>query len=809
MIKNYINYIINNPRRVLFFIFITLLISSLGLSNFKLDASSDALVLENDTAYKTYRESGDEFGNSDFLIVTYSPFNELFSSESLSALKSLENELGNLNGVNNVFSLLDAPIFFQPKVPLTDVADNLKDLEFPNIDLGLAKEEFLSNPIYKELILSSDGKTTALQIVINSNAKKNTLINDRYAALDSENRDDKYIDLLNKEISFLNELETKEQTILVSNIRNILETYRGEADLFLGGPSMIAVDMMSFIKLDLAVFGVGVALIFALMLFLFFGNVWFVMLPLVNAFITTVFTAGILGLMNWKISVVSSNFIALLMILTISLTVHVMVRYLDIKTSNKNESLHKAFTSIFMPCLFAALTTAIAFMSLTLGDLKPVIEFGKMMAVGMTFALIYTFSFLPAAFALINTGKTRDFINIKLFLSKIVTFNQENKNFLFASYFILFSVFFFGVSKLLVENRFIDYFDESTEIYQGMLLLDEELGGTATLDIIITEPFQETSETIFNDDDDLFSDDLFEDEDSEASGYWWNIYSLNKLELIHDHLDAMPEIGKVLSVASGVKLARQINDGKNLNDLELALLRSVLPEDIRETLLYSYINKDDSKVRISTRVIESAESLNRKELLLKIENDLINKFNLSEDQFEITGLAVLYNNMLQSLFASQIGSLAIVFAVIALMLLVLFRSFKIMFIGVLPNIFVASSVLGLLGVLKIPLDIMTITVASISVGMAVDNTIHYLYRFRTSIQQGMSAEASMKESHLSVGRAIFYTAFTIAVGFSILGLSNFAPTALFGIFTAIALLLAFISSLTLLPLLLVKFKVFV
>ena len=417
MIKNYINYVINNPRRVLFFIFITLLISSLGLSNFKLDASSDALVLENDTAYKTYRESGDEFGNSDFLIVTYSPFNELFSSESLSALKSLENELGNLNGVNNVFSLLDAPIFFQPKVPLTDVADNLKDLEFPNIDLGLAKEEFLSNPIYKELILSSDGKTTALQIVINPNAKKNTLINDRYAALDSMNRDDEYIDLLNKEISFLNELETKEQTVLVSNIRNILETYRGEADLFLGGPSMIAVDMMSFIKSDLAVFGVGVALIFALMLFLFFGNVWFVMLPLVNAFITTVFTAGILGLMNWKISVVSSNFIALLMILTISLTVHVMVRYLDIKTSNKNESLHKAFTSIFMPCLFAALTTAIAFMSLTLGDLKPVIEFGKMMAVGMTFALIFTFSFLPAAFALINTGKTRDFINIKLFLS--------------------------------------------------------------------------------------------------------------------------------------------------------------------------------------------------------------------------------------------------------------------------------------------------------------------------------------------------------------------------------------------------------
>ena len=808
MIYNYINFIINKPKSVLFFIFTALLISSLGLSNFKLDASSDALVLENDSSYKIYRESGDEFGNSDFLIVTYTPFDELFSSKSLSALKSLENELGNLKGVDNVFSLLDAPIFFQPKVPLTDVADNLKDLESPSINLLLAKEEFLNNPIYKELILSSDGKTTALQVVITSNTKKNTLINDRYIALDAIKKDHDYIDSLNKEISLLNEIETKEQTILVNDIRNILQAYRGEADLFLGGPSMIAVDMMSFIKSDLTVFGIGVALIFALMLYLFFGNFWFVFLPLLNAFITTVFTAGILGLMNWKISVVSSNFIALLMILTISLTVHVMVRYIDIKTTNKNESLINSFTSIFMPCFFAALTTAVAFLSLILGDLKPVIEFGKMMAVGMSFALIFTFSFLPAALATINTGQTKDFINIRVALSKMVTFNHENKIFIAISYFILFILFFFGISKLLVENRFIDYFDDSTEIYQGMLLLDKDLGGTATLDIIISEPIQEKSEIIFNEEDDLFADDLFKDDDSEASGYWWNIYSLNKLEDIHDHLEAMPEIGKVLSVASGVKLARQINDGDNLNDLELALLRSVLPEDIRETLLYSYINKDDSKVRISTRVIESSEFLNRKELLIKIEDDLVNKFNLSKDQFEITGLAVLYNNMLQSLFSSQIGSLSLVFVVIALMLLVLFRSIKIMFIGVLPNIFVASSVLGLLGVLKIPLDIMTITVASISVGMAVDNTIHYLYRYRSSIEAGDSPDLSMKASHLSVGRAIFYTAFTIAIGFSILGLSNFAPTALFGIFTAIALLLAFISSLTLLPLLLVRFKVF-
>ena len=339
-----------------------------------------------------------------------------------------------------------------------------------------------------------------------------------------------------------------------------------------------------------------------------------------------------------------------------------------------------------------------------------------------------------------------------------------------------------------------------------MLEIDSKLGGTATLDIIISQP-EDTFESI-EIDDEFFEDDLFDDETSTAAGYWWNIYSLKELEDIHDYLDSIPEIGKVLSVASGVKLARQINDGKDLNDLELALLRSVLPEDIRESLLYSYINKDDSVVRISTRVNESASELNRNDLLKMINEDLQIKFNLEPSQYEITGLAVLYNNMLQSLFRSQIGSLIIVFVVISVMLFLIFRSTKVMIIGLLPNIFVASSVMGLLGLLRIPLDIMTITVAAISVGMAVDNTIHYIYRYKKELKITGSTSLALSNAHATTGRAIFYTASTISAGFLILSLSNFFPTILFGIFTAIAMILAFISSLTLLPNLLVKYEVF-
>ena len=819
LIYKYSNFVITKPLIILALVFLTIFISFKGISNFKLDASSDALVLEGDLALKKYRENEEEFGDSSFLIVTYEPNNELFTKEALSTLEEIEQKLSSIDGVDSVLSLLDAPIFFQPKVSLSKVSDNLKDLTTEGIDLELAKDEIINNPIYKDLIISADGSITAMQVVLRANDEYDLLINKRYEILDSLSAKEpitkevrlsliKELQSINQRISSLNDNESKFNSNLVQEIRSILGFYKNEATLYLGGPAMITSDMMDYIKSDLIVFGSAVALVFAFMLYLFFGNIWFVILPILNAFFTTFVTAGFLGFMDWKISVVSSNFIALLLILTISLTVHVLVKINELKkeSSDYKNSLIDSVNQMFLPCFFAAITTAVAFLSLLLGDLKPVIEFGKMMAFGISIAFIFTFSFLPSAISLLKKSQSKDYLSLHKITNKILSLAKNNSLSIYLVFASTFCILIFGTTKLIVENRFIDYFDEETEIHQGMLEIDKNLGGTATLDIIIREPFEEISEDLIA--DDFFDDGLFDDDDSNASGYWWNVYSLAELENIHDYLESLPEIGKVLSVSSGIKLARMINDGKDLNDLELALLRSVLPEDIRETLLYSYINSDDSIVRISTRVNESTENLNRKDLLEKISYDLQTKFNLPEERFEMIGLAVLYNNMLQSLFQSQIGSLTLVFSVIALMLLLIFKSFKIMVIGLIPNIFVASSVIGTLGLLRIPLDIMTITVAAISVGMAVDNTIHYIYRYKKEMKATKSVEQALLNAHTTTGRAIFYTAATIATGFSILSLSNFFPTQLFGIFTALAMLVAFISSLSLLPNLLVKFKVF-
>ena len=834
-LKNIGNFLLDKYLLILSLVFVLTIITSVGLSNFKLDASSDALVLESDESLKTYREAEEEFGDSSFLIVTYEPKNEIFSEYSLKKISQLESDLKNIDGVDSVLSILDAPIFFQPRVGLSEVSDNLKNLTDAGVDLNLAKEEIINNPIYKELIISGDGKVTAIQVVLKGNDEYNKLINLRYEILDkldsrepltskTINQFQNDLENINKRISEINNQESEFNKLLISEIRQTLDIYRDEATIYLGGPSMIATDMMEYIESDLVIFGTAVAVIFALMLYLFFGSLWYVLLPLLNAFLATFITAGFLGFMDWKISVVSSNFIALLLILTISLTVHLLVKINEIKKEkNLRNAIVEGYGQMFAPCFFAALTTAVAFLSLTFGELKPVIEFGKMMAFGISIAFILTFTFLPCAIYLVSKIKTKDYLSLHKITSWILDFSNNNKIIIGFSFISIFIIFSYGVSKLEVENRFIDYFDKETEIYQGMYEIDSKLGGTATLDIIISEPIESdipekskmrniaTNVAVIANDfsfDDLFEDDLFEDMTSDASGYWWNTYSLKTLENIHDYLDSIPEIGKVLSVASGIKLAREINDGEDLNDLELAILRSVLPEDIRETLLYSYINKDDSVVRISTRVNESSANLNRNELLEKINNDLQNQFNLKPDQYEITGLAVLYNNMLQSLFQSQIGSLLIVFAVISIMLLIIFKSFKVMVIGLIPNIFVASSVMGLLGLLKIPLDIMTITVAAISVGMAVDNTIHYIYRYKKELKKTGSVDQALENAHTTTGRAIFYTATTIAAGFCILSLSNFFPTVLFGLFTSFAMVLAFITSLTVLPNLLVKYKVF-
>jgi len=802
--KKFAELVTNFPKIVLSFVFGLLVLSSFNLSNFKLDASSDSLVLETDDDLKYYREISEDYSSSDFLIVIFEPNEDLFSKKVISQVRSMVDSFTEIEGVESVLSYLDAPLLFSPKMPMTDLVDNLRTLEDEGIDLNLARTEFQSSPLYTELLTDSSANLTALQLILDPSIEYDKAINKRYELLETESNEPA-LEVINAQIKLLNADASIKRDKLIANTREVMGDYQTFGNVYLGGTAMIASDMISFIKSDLQYFALGVLIMFIVTLGVIFKKIRWVIMPLASSGLVALFVIGFLGFMDWRVTVVSSNFISLLLIITISLTIHLIVRYQELCELNQGmsqkELVSMTVEQMLKPCFYTALTTIIAFASLGVSEIKPVIDFGRMMVAGIFFAFIFAFTLVPAVMVSFfsKDSESKDFSKgITLVFSNFTTNNAKAVVGVALSLVVLSYV---GISKLTVENRFIDYFKSSTEIYKGMELLDKKLGGTAPLDIVLNAPSDWSVE------EEEFEDDFGSEENADSvNGYWWNTISISRLEEVHDYIESLPEIGKVLSVASGIKVARELNDGEELSELDLALVKNMLPEDIKESLLSSYISEDENQVRISARVLESSYGLNRNELLEEISMTLEEEYGFSDEEYRLTGLAVLYNNMLQSLFDSQIGTISIVFSVIFIMFLILFRSFYLSIIGITPNLLAAGVVLGSMGLMSIPLDIMTITVAAISVGMAVDNTIHYIHRFKAEFKKTGQYNLSMVNSHRTIGRAMLYTSLTIIIGFLVFATSNFNPSVYFGFFVSLAMVMALLGALTLLPQLLLYFK---
>ena len=782
-----------------------------GVQFFQLDASSDTLLLEDDDDLKFYRDTNKTFGGGgggDFLIVTYSPNDDLFLQETLTKIEVLSDELEGLEEIDSVLNFLDVPLLESPRQSFSEIASNPISLRKKNVDLSLAKKEFLSNPVYRGLLVSEQLDTVALQVIVKPTTQYNSKIQERYRVMEdsslSEAEKELKLDSLSQEIDVLKKENVASQKKLVADTREIISKYKGDAEIYLGGGPMISTDTIQFILNDIVFFGFAVGLLFISVLGFIFRQIRWILLPLISAFISAIVVTGLISFAGLKVTVVSANYIALLMIIAISLTMHLVVRYQELLSKNselsQKEIVLMASTQMFIPCLYTALTTIVAFLSLIISDIKPITDFGLLMATSIVIAFLVTFSFFPAVISKLPKKK-KDYVEDQssgITLSIFQIFKYSRIKIIFFSLIIL-GLSILGISMLSVENKFIDYFKSDTEIYKGLSLIDEKLGGTAPLDIVINAPKTELIEDDFEDFDDPFGSD------DSANGYWFTSQNLEKLEEIHDYLESRTEIGKVLSVSSGIKLA-EIASGRKLNDLELAFMRELLPEDIKESLLNSYISDDDNQVRLQARVKESLDGLNRKNLIDEINYDLENKFGLDKEQFRLTGISVIYNNLLQSLFSSLIGSVGIVFIAIFVMFLFLFRSISLALIGMIPNFLAAGFVMGSIGFSGVPLDIMTVTVAAISIGIGVDNTIHYLHRFKREFDLSKDYEECLKNSHTTIGRAMFYTSSTIVIGFLILLSSNFNPSVFFGIFTSLAMIMAILGSLLLLPTLLYYLK---
>ena len=792
--KIYQNFILSKPKIVLLLLIIIALLFGYNSKHFRLDASSETLLIEGDPDLKYLQEINEKFGAKEFLVLTLTPKDKITSENTINNILSLKYKIQSLNWVHNTITILDIPLLDSSDEPLMDRIKNFRTLKDENVDKERGFQEILNSPVFRNFVISEDSKTTG--IIVNIKQKEKPQLN----AFKNNQEIEEYKDSLKKE---------RHQNII--EIREIIKSFEDIGKIHLGGIPMIADDMMTFIKSDIIVFGLGVFLFIILTLFYVFRNLIWIIIPISSCFFSVLIMIGFLGIMNWKVTVISSNFIALMLILTMAMNIHMSTRFLQLRKEFPNLSIIKIINltteKMVWPIIYTVLTTMCAFMSLIFSEIKPIIDFGFMMSFGLLTSFVVTFTLLPTLLNLFNNKEVgveeKSFSSFTQVLSK---FSLKNAKLITLLSVLLIILSIFGISKLKVENSFINYFSKDTEIYKGMKLIDDKLGGTTPLNVILK--FDNEGGALIKEEEDEFEDWDDENSETDQSKYWFTKDKIDRIRNVHTYLESLDYVGKVLSFYSIIEIATKLNNDKELGTLEMGVLYSKLPETIKKEIVDPYISVKENEARINLRIKDSSENLRRNQLINKINNELKSEVGLNEKDFRLGGVLILFNNLLQSLFKSQILTLGLVMIGIFLMFLILFRNVKISLIGVIPNFIAAFAILGLIGLLNIPLDMMTITIAAITIGIAVDNSIHYIYRFIEEYKTDSNYNEVVKKCHSTVGIAILNTSITIVFGFSILVLSNFIPTIYFGIFTGIAMLLAMFLVLTLLPSLILLIKPF-
>ena len=812
--KYYENIVLNHPRLTILGLFLFVAGFAPYIEDFKLDASADAIILENDKDLKYFRAMNRQYKVDEFVILTWTPNGSIFTAVSLAELKSLSESLRKVDGIHQVRSILDLPLLNSPRIKLSQLSQAPRTLTMPDTDLRLAEKEFLESPLYKDLVLSADSKTTLLLIYLTADEKYNTLLaqRERLRAQFEEKQplpqEIIKLEKISQEFRDYSPIHARKQQEIIADIRQVVDRYRSGSTMYLGGVPMIVADMISMIKHDLIIFGTIVIGFLILVLLIIFRRIRWVLLPITCCSLTVLIMLGLLGFLDWRVTVVSSNFVALLLIIAMSMTIHLCVRLREMMILYPDTPVRKLLKQtmhfMFKPCVYTSLTTIVAFVSLIVSGIRPVIDFGYIMTIGIIFAFFIIFLLFPSFLVLLK----RDQHSLSNpYTSQITTYfaHLVQKKYriisLIGLIFALVSIG--GISKLEVENRFIDYFHDDTEIHHGMLEIDRKLGGTTPLDVTIRMPMsQHLNQDVQSDEEDL---DEYLDDTEDSSSYWLSTSKAEEIKKIHDFFSAQPEIGKVMSLTVLIRLAEMLNGDKKLSDVDIAFLGRFLSDDIKGILYKPYITEDGNEIRFNMRVIDSDKNLQRAQLINKVTEGL-RDFGYKDEDFRVNGMLVLYNNMLQSLYKSQILTISIVFLAIMSMFIILFRSLRLALIAILPNALSAALVLGFMGWYRIPLDMMTITIAAISIGIAVDNTIHYIVRFKREFPVDYNYPNTVLRCHKSIGKAMYYTSITIVIGFSILSISNFLPTIYFGLLTSLAMFVALIASLTLLPSLLILFK---
>lgn len=763
------------------------------VKDFKMDASSDSLTLENDKDLEYYDESRRLFVSDDYVFVVLTSAQDLFSEPTLQGLRSLSEDLSHVEGVASVTSILKVPLFQSPPVPLLLLAKGYKTLEREGADRELARKELTTSPLFSNYIISPDGKRTILQVNFKVDAEFTKLTFRRY-----ELRDKARNGALSPEESA--ELGAVEQTYrriyqeksgrrdgMIREIRGVLAHHASLGTMHLGGVPMIVSDMVQYIRRDILIFG-GLVLVFIVIIIaLIFRRLKLFLLPTMVCMMTLIIMVGYLGYTNWHTTVVTANFTSLLLIVTTENAILLASKWREnlgrYPEKSARELAELITVPVLVPCGFSTFTTIIGFSSLVVSGIRPVMDFGLMMTLGLIVGFLICFLFMPAMLAIlpkerpIGASELSDASSSTI--SVFARIAESHPSWLILATVFLLGAGYAGTRRLTVENKFQDYFRKGTAIYGGMDLVDRELGGTTPLEVVLT---------------------------GDSDDYWLQPENLAKLRAVHQFMDDLPETGKVISLDTMVRILEGINK-KPLTKPLLSLVRSGLPKEVAKDVLDPYVTPDFRQARITMRIQESTPNLRRKELLDKIYTYLEKDagFKLGANA-HVTGVFLLYNNMLQTLFTSEIATVGSVFITCFLTFWLIFRNFRLALMGLAPNIVAVTVIMGAIGWLGIPLDMMTIMIAAVTFGLADDNTIQYIHAFQKEFPKDRDYKATMYRCHNTIGRALSYSMITIVFGFAVMTLSNFLPTVYFGIFTGIAMFLALVASHSLLPMLILLVK---
>lgn len=776
-----------------------------------IDASAETLLLEHDPDLKAYRQIAKRYDSPGLLVVAFTPKDDLFSPKNLELIKNLSDELAKNDMVSSVISILNVPLLNSVKGGVTGILEHTPTLSDRDINISKAKLEFAKSPIYSGNLISKDLKTTAIALNLKQDEKFNELLNERNLLSQKESNGtitqaekEKFKALLAEFKAYRDELRKSDHKNLEA-IKAAIAKFNANDELFLGGANMIADDMIGFIKSDLLVYGLSVLALLSFSLWLFFRQVRWIVLPMFICAVSAIFTTGIFGMFGWEVTVISSNYIALQLIITISTVIHLVVSYREFYAKHpkysQNQLIYLTLRDKFSPSFWAIFTTVIGFSSLMTADIKPVIMLGIMMSAGISVSLVLAFLLFGSVNAnLKKLAPVRTFENSFKFTKYCANLALNSRKIIYAVCVLVVCFGVYGISKIKVENSFIGYFKESTQIRQGMQVIDTKLGGTIPVDVIVkfkeSEPKQEKS-----DEKDDFESEF--ENDAKSAKYWFNSYHTRVAEKIHDYLKEQNFVGNVSSLATLIKAIKELNNGVS-DDFLLAAMYEKLPLEYKNILLSPYVSVENDELRFSLRIVDSDPKLRRNLFLKELREGLLELTKNDNVSIEVVGMMVLYNNMLQNLLSSQVDTFGLTVAILFVIFCFVFRSIKLATIAIVSNLIPLCTLFGVMGFFGIPLDVMSITIAAISIGIGVDDIIHYIHRFKEELLTKDVFE-SIKAAHASIGYAMYYTSFTIFLGFSVMITSNFIPTIYFGLLTDLVMVFMLLGALIILPSLIASF----